>query len=174
MQKTEGKAKEKETGEGESEDDREGDPALTEDVSSCNRPSESATGATKCPAASSPTATKLPATHPATSCPTTTPPVAEGTGVTAMPYPTYAVEPLVAEPAMAHSVSEPVAFGSSHVGIHEPPPCHEPDAFPGTPVRVCHPRKPANTMPKHGFTSLSGLRGTESCGGRKQVVCKIL
>ena len=90
----------------------------------------------------------------------------EGTGFTGMPYPTHVVEPLAAEPPMAHRVSEPLACGSSYVGIHEPTSCHDPDAFRGAPTGVCPPTVPASTMPEHGFTSLSGLRGLESCGGK--------
>ena len=83
-----------------------------------------------------------------------------------MPYPTHGVEALATEPPMAHPVSELVAFGSSYVGIHEPAPCHEPDVFRGAPIGVCPPKMRAYTMPEHGFTSLSGLRGPESGGGR--------
>ena len=161
----EGKAKEKETGKGGAKEDREGEHERSEDVSSGEKPSESAPGATKHPAASSPTPTTLLATHPAASSPTTTPRVAEGTGFAGTPYPTHGMEPLATEPPMAHPISEPVASGSSYVGIHEPTPCHDPDAFRGAPIGVCPPTMPAYTMPEHGFNFLSGLRGPESCGG---------
>ena len=164
----EGKAKEKDTREGGAEDDREGEHVRTDDVSSGERPSGSALGGTEHPTASSSTATTLPATHPATSSPTTTPPVAEGTGFTGMPYPTHGVEPVATEPPMAPSVSEPVASGSSYVGIHEPAPCPEPGAYHRAPVGVCPLPMPGYTMLEPGFTSLSGLRGPESCGGRSR------
>ena len=99
---------------------------------------------------------------------TTTPPQAEGRGLTGMPYPSHGVEPLATEPPMAHPVSEPMASGSSHVGIHEPAPCHEPAAFHRAPVGLCPATVPGYTMPDHGFTSRSGLRGPVSGGGRSR------
>ena len=54
-------------------------------------PEESAPSASDLPAVSSPTTTTLPAAHPATSSPTTTPPMAEGLGLTGKPYPTSCV-----------------------------------------------------------------------------------
>ena len=56
-------------------------------------PEESARSASELPAVPSPTTTTLPAAHPATSSPTTTPPMAEGLGFTGMPYSTYGVTP---------------------------------------------------------------------------------
>ena len=159
----EGKAQEKETGEGGAKDVLEGQQERSEDASSGDRPSESALGATEHPVASSPTTTPIPATHPAVSSPTTTPSLAEGTGFTGRSYPTHGVEPLATEPPMAHLASKPAASGSFHLGIHEPTPSHKPDAFCGAPVGVCPPTIPAYTMPEHGFTSLNGLRGPQSC-----------
>ena len=154
----EGKGKEKDTGEGGAEEDREGEHVRTDDVFSSERPSESAQGATEYSTASSPTATTLPATHPATSSPTTIPPVADGTGFTGMPYPTHGVEVLATEPPMAPPVSRTVASGSSYVRIHEPAPCPEPRAFHRAPLGVCPLPMPGCIMPELGFTSLSGLR----------------
>ena len=53
-----------------------------------DKPFESTLSASDYPAVPSPTTTTLPATHPATSSPTTPPPMAEGLGLTGMPYPT--------------------------------------------------------------------------------------
>ena len=50
-------------------------------------PEESAPSASDFRAVPSPTTTTLPATHPASSSPKTTPPMAEGLGFTGMPYP---------------------------------------------------------------------------------------
>ena len=164
----EGKAKEKDTGDGGAEDDREDEHVRTDDVSSGERPSESAPSATEHSATSSPTATTLPAIHPATFSPATTLPVAEGTGFTGMPYPTHGVEPLATELPMAPPVSEPVASCSSYVGIHEPAPCPEPGTYPRAPFGVCPLPMPGYTMPEPCITSLSGLRGPESCGGQSK------
>ena len=54
-----------------------------------DKPVERVPSASDYPAVPSPTTSTLPATHPATSSPTTTPPMAEGLGLTGMPYPTY-------------------------------------------------------------------------------------
>ena len=54
---------------------------------------ESAPSASYYPAVPSATTITLAATHPATSLPTTTPPMVEGLGFTGMPYPTYGVTP---------------------------------------------------------------------------------
>ena len=70
---------------------------------------ESAPSASDFSAVPSPTTTTLPATHPATFSPTTTPPMAEGLGFTGMPYSTYGVTPAPTLPPMATAVSEPVA-----------------------------------------------------------------
>ena len=164
----EGKGQEKEKGKGGAEDDPEGEHARAEDVSSGKRPSERAPGATGRPAASSPTAATLRATHPAALSPTTTPPMAEGTGFTGMPYPTHALEPLGPEPPMAHPIIQPAACGSSYVAIHEPTTCHESDAFFGAPVGMCPATMPAQTIPEHSSIFGSGLRAPESCGGRSR------
>ena len=129
-------------------------------------PEESAPSASDLPAVPSPTTTTLPAAHPATSSPTTTPPMAEGLGFTGMPYPTYGVTPAATVPPMATAVSEPVASSSTYAGAPQPMPrCHE-DVYhrpaagvymtgiPGYAVP-----EPGYTMPVPGFTSLSGLRG---------------
>ena len=54
-----------------------------------SKSAESAPSASDHLAVPSPTATTLPATHPATSSPRTTPPMTEGLGFTGSPYPTY-------------------------------------------------------------------------------------
>ena len=169
VQTPESKAKEEETGKRGAKDDCEGKHERPEDVSSGDMPCESAAGETEHPAASSPAATALPATHPAALPATTTPPPAEDTGLTGTPYSTHGVKPHATEPPMAHPVSKSVASGSSYVAIHERTPCHDPDAFLGAPTGVCPPTMPAHTMAEHCFTSLSGLQGPTSCGGRKRV-----
>ena len=135
-------------------------------------PVESAPGASDFPAVSSPTTTTLQATHPATSSPTTTQPMAEGLGLTGMPYPTYGVTPAVTVPHMATVVSEPVACSSTYTDEPEPMPgryedgYHRPAAgvyMTGIPGYAAP--KPGYTMPGPGSTSLSGLRGPESLGG---------
>ena len=68
-------------------------------------PEESAPSASDLPAVPSSTTTTLPAAHPATSSPTTTPPMTEGLGFTGMPYPTYGVTPAATVPPMATAVS---------------------------------------------------------------------
>ena len=138
-------------------------------------PVERAPSASDFPAVSSPTTTTLPATHPATSSPTTTPPKAEGLGFTVMPYPTYGVTPAATVPPMATAVSEPVASTSAYTGAPEPEPrryddvYHRPAAgvyMTGIPGYAAP--EPGYTMPAPGFTSLSGLRGPESLGGRSR------
>ena len=134
---------------------------------------ESAPSASDYPAVSSPTTTTLHATHPATPSPTTTPPMPQGLGFTGMPHPTYDVTPAATLPPMATAVSEPVACGSTYTGVAEPTPrryeddCRRPAAagyMTGIPGYAAP--KPGYPMPAPGFTSLSGLRGPESCGGR--------
>ena len=136
-------------------------------------PEQSAPSASDFPAVPSPTTTTLPATHPAISSPTTTPPMAEGLGFTEMPYPTYGVTLAATVPPMATAVSEPVASSSTHTGAPEPMPrryengFHRPAAgayMTGIPGYAAP--EPGYTMPAPGFTSLSGLRGLESLGGR--------
>ena len=63
-----------------------------------DKPVESAPSAFDHRAVPSPTTTTLPATYPATSSPTTTPPMAEGLGFTGMPYSTYGVTPAATVP----------------------------------------------------------------------------
>ena len=65
------------------------------------------------------TATTLPATHSATSSPTTTPPMPEDPGFTDMPYSTYGVAPAATVPPMATAVSEPVASSSTYTAVTE-------------------------------------------------------
>ena len=83
---------------------------------------ESAPSASDYPAVPSATTITLPATHPATSSPTTTPPMAEGIGFTGMPYPTYGVTPAATVPPMATAVSDLVASSSTYTGVPEPRP----------------------------------------------------
>ena len=138
-------------------------------------PEESAPSASDFPGVPSPTTTTLPATHPATPSGTTSPPMAEGLGFTGMPYPTYGVTPAATVPPMATAVSEPVASSSTYTGAPEPMPrryedgYHRPAAdvyMTGIPGYAAP--EPGYTMPAPGFTSLSGLRGPESLGGRNR------
>ena len=138
-------------------------------------PEESAPSASDLPAVPSPTTTTLPATHPAVSSPTTTPPMAEGLGFTGMPYPTYGVTPAATVPPMATAVSEPVASSSTYTGAPEPIPRRYEDVYdrPAAGVYMTgipgySAPEPGYTMPAPGFTSLSGLRGPESLGGRSR------
>ena len=138
-------------------------------------PEESAPSASDHPAVPSPRTTTLPAAHPATSSPTNTLPMAEGLGFTGMPCPIYGVTPAAAVPPMATAVSEPVASSSTYTGAPEPMPRRYEDAnqrpaagmymtgIPG--YAAC---EPGYTMPAPGFTSLSGLCGPESLGGRSR------
>ena len=78
-------------------------------------------------------------------------------------------------PPMAAAVSEPLASSSTYTGVPEPMPhryedgYHKPAAgvfmteIPGYAAPA-----PGYTMPALGFTSLGGLRGPESCGGRSK------
>ena len=127
------------------------------------------------PAVPSSKTTTLPATHRATSSPTTTPSMAEGLGFTGMSYPTYDVTPAATVPPMATAVSEPVASRSTYTGVPEPMPCRYEDGYhrpaagmyiTGIPGHAAP--EPGYTMPAPGFTSLSGLRGPESLGGRSR------
>ena len=140
-----------------------------------DKPVESAPSASDYLAVRSPTTTALPATHPATSSPTTTSPMAEGLGFFGMPYPTYGVTPAATVPPMATAVSEPVASSSTYTGVPEPMPRRNGDAYhrPAAAVYMTGipgyaAPEPGYTMPAPGFTSLSGLRGPESCGGRSR------
>ena len=118
------KEKEKESEDMEAEEgEPEGEQEPSDEVAFDDKPSESAPSTSEQPAASSPTATTHPATHLATSSPTTTPPMAEGLGFTGMPYPTSGVDPVATAPPMAMAVKQPVASSSTYTGIHEPMPC---------------------------------------------------
>ena len=139
------------------------------------KPSESAPSASDYPQVPSPTITTLPATHPATSSPTTIPPMAEGLGFTGMPYPTYSVTLAATVPPMATAVSEPVASSSTYTSVPESMPRRYEDDYhraaaavymTGIPGYAA--AKAGYTMPAPGFTSLSALRGPESCGGRSR------
>ena len=138
-------------------------------------PEESASSASDLPAVPSPTTTTLPAAHPATSSPTATPPMAEGLGFTGMPYPTHGATPAATVPPMVTSVSEPVASSSGYTGAPESmlrryeDVYHRPAAgvyMTGIPGYAAP--EPGYTMPVPGFTSLSGLRGPDSLGGRSR------
>ena len=136
---------------------------------------ESAPSASDFPAVPSSTTTTLPATHPATFSPTTTPLMAEGVRLTRMPYRTYGVTPAATVPPMATAVSKPVASSSTYTGVPEPMPrryedgYHRPAAgvyMTGIPGYAAP--EPGYTMPASGLTTLRGLRGPESCGGRSR------
>ena len=92
----------------------------------------------------------------ATSTPITTPPMAEGTGVTGMPtYPAYGVDSSTTTFPEATTAGEPVASSSAPrwyaADYHHP--------LPATGAYVDVP----------GYTTLSGLRrGPESCGSRSR------
>ena len=117
---------------------------------------EGAPSASGLHASPSPTTTALPTPDPAaaTSTPITTPPMAEGTGLTGMPtYPAYGVNrPTTAFPE-ATTISEPVASSFAprwYAADYRHP-------LPATGAYVDVP----------GYATLSGLRrGRESCGSR--------
>ena len=138
-------------------------------------PVESGPSASDFLAVPSPTTTTLLATQPATSSPTTTPPMAEGLGFSGMPYPTYGVTPAATVPPMATAISKLVASSSTYTGAPEPMPrgyedgYHRPAAgvyMTGIPSYAAP--APGHTMPAPSFTSLSGLRGPEALGGRSR------
>ena len=140
-----------------------------------DKPSERAPSAFEHPAAPSPTITTLPAAHPATSSPTTSPPMPEGLGFTGMPYPTYGVNPVAIVPLIATAFSVPVASSSTYTGIHEPMPRRYAEDYHRPPAGVdptyipgCAAPEPGCAMPAPGFASLSSLRGPESCAGRSR------
>ena len=82
----EGKDKEKGSVDMRAKKDDPGDEHVPSDEVPFNdKPSESASSASHPPAAPSCTTTALPVTNPAASSPTTTPPMAEGLGLTGMP-----------------------------------------------------------------------------------------
>ena len=144
----------------------------TDEVPFEEKPSETSPSASEHPAAPSATTRTLPASHLATSSPTTTPPMGEGLGFTGVPYPTYGVDSFAAAPTMATAVSEPVASSSTYIGIRESMTLRYADDYHRPATRVdmtcilCYAAPVTGyTMPAPGFTSLSGLRGPESCGG---------
>ena len=139
------------------------------------KPLGSAPSASDHPAVPPPMTTTLPATHPATSSPTTTPPMAEALGFTGMPYSTYGVTATATVPPLATTVSKPVASSSTYTGVSESMPRGYEDDYhrPAAAVYMTGilgyaAPVPGYTMPAPGFTSLSGLRGPESCGGRSR------
>ena len=145
----------------------------TDEVPFEDIPSESALSASEHAAAPSPTTATLPASHPATSSPTTNPPMAEGLGFTGVPYPTSGVDSFAAAPPMATAVSEPTASSYTSTGIRESMPGRYDDDYhrPATGMYMTSipgfaAPETSYTMPPPGFTSLSGLRGRESCAGR--------
>ena len=151
------------------------EPDPTDEVPFEDKPSENAPSASEHPAAPSPTTTTLRASHPATYSPTTTPSMVEDLGFTGVPYPTYGVDSLATAPPMATAVSEPVAFSSTYTGIRESMLRRHADYYhrPATGVYMtgipgCAAPETGSTMPAPGFTSLSGLQGPESCGGRSR------
>ena len=92
-----------------------------------------------------------------------------------MPYSTYGVTPAATVPPMATAVGEPVASISTYTGVSESMPRRYDDDYhrlaaavymTGIPGYAAP--EPCYTMPASGFTSLSGLRGPESCGGRSR------
>ena len=137
----------------------------TDEVPFKDKTSESAPSASEHPAAASPTTTTLPASYPATSLPTTTPPMAEGLGFTGVPYPTYGVDSFADAPPMATAVSEPVASSSTYTGIRESMPRRYAEGYHTGVDMTGMPSSAASqtgyNMPAPGFTSLSGLRGPE-------------
>ena len=136
---------------------------------------ESTPSASRLPAVPSPTTTTLRAAHLATSSRTTTAPMVGGLGFTEMPYPTYGVTPAATVPPMPTAVSEPVASSSTYTGAPEPMPRRYEDVYhrPAAGVHMIGipgyaAPETGYTMPVPGFTSLSGLRGRESLGGRSR------
>ena len=147
----------------------------TDEVPFEDKPSASAPTASEHPAAPSPTTTTLRASHPAASSATNTPPMAEGPGFIGWPYPTIGVDSFAATPLMATTVSDPVASSFTYTGIRESTPFRYAEGYhrPATGVDMTdmHPYaapETGSTMPAPGFTSLRGLRGPESCGGRSR------
>ena len=147
----------------------------SEEVTFDDRPVESAPSASDHRAVPSPTTTTIPAMHPATSSPTTTPPMAEGLSFTGMPCSTHGVTPAATAPPLATAVSEPVASSSTYTGILESMLRRYDDDYhrPATGVYMTvipgyAAPETRHTTPAPGFTSLSGLRGLEWCGGRSR------
>ena len=92
-----------------------------------------------------------------------------------MPYPTYGVTPAATAPPMWNGVSEPVASNSTYTSNPESIPRRYDDDYERPAAGVCMNGIPdyaapqtGYTMPAPGFTSLSSLRGPESCGGRSR------
>ena len=157
------------------EEDPGDEHELSDEVPFDDQPAESTPSASDHPAVSSPTTTTLPATHPATSSPRTTPSMAEGLGFTSMPYPTSVVTPAATAPPMATAVSEPVASSSTYTGVRESMPRRYDDDYHRPATGVDMTGIPGYAAPETGYTmlapaytSLSGLRGPESCGGRSR------
>ena len=101
--------------------------------------------------------------------------MAEGLGFTGVPYPTYGVDSFAAAPPMATAISEPVASNSTYTGIRESMPHRYAEDYhrPATGVDMTGMHgyaapETGYTMLAPGFTSLSGLRGPDSCGGRSR------
>ena len=147
----------------------------TDEVPFEDKTSENAPSASEHPAAPSRTTTTLPSSHPATSSPTNTATMGVGLGFTGVPYPTYGVDSFATAPPMGTAVSEPVAFSSNYTAIAESMLGRYADDYhrPATGVYMtcipgCAAPQTGYTMPAPGFTSLSGLRGPESCGGRSR------
>ena len=140
-----------------------------------DRPVDSAPSASDHPAVPFPTTTTLPATHRTTSLSTTSLPMAAGLGFTCLPYPTYGVIPAATAPPMVTAVSEPVASSSTYTGIRESVPRRYGDDYHGPATGVYMTGIPGHsaletgyTKPAPCFTPLSGLRGSELCGGRSR------
>ena len=147
----------------------------SDDVPFDDKPVESAPSTSDYRAVLSPTTTTLPATHPATSSPTTTPPMAEYLGFTGMPYPTYGVTPAATVPPMATTVSLPMASSSTYTGVPESMPRRYDDDYHRHAADVYMTGVPGYAAPEHGYTmpapgfnSLSGLRGPASCVRRSR------
>ena len=123
----------------------------------------------------SPATTKLATPDPAAapSTPITTPPMAEGTGVTGMPtYPTYGVDPSTTAFPEATTASEPVASSSAPrwyaVDYHHHHRLRATGAYMAdVPGYAAY--EPGYSMPAPGYATLSGLRrGPESCGSKSR------
>ena len=118
-----------------------------------DKPVESALNASDYPAVPSTTTTTLPAAHPVTSSPTTTPPMAEGLGFTGTSYPTYGVTPAATVQPMATAVSERVASSSTYTDVPEPMLRHYEDGYhrPAAPVYMTG--IPDYAAPEPGYTT---------------------
>ena len=146
------------------EEDPGGKHDASNEVPLDDNPSESAQSASVHTAASSPTGTIHPATYLAASSPTTTPPMAEGLGLTGMPYPTYGAGPVATVPPMASAVNKPLASSPTYTGIHEPVPRRHAEDYHRPPTGVGTIFFPGFAVPElryamraPGFTSLGGL-----------------